>query len=148
MLLFILITLAVSILFLILTDETNLEQLRFISLFSSSIVLILSCLIASKFDFNVYYFQEVISFDFGGLLDLNYSFGLDGISLFFFFLSSLLIFSCLLFIWEEKKLYKEYALNLLVIELFLLVIFSVLDLFLFYIFFEAILIPMYIIIGV
>jgi proton-translocating NADH-quinone oxidoreductase chain M len=78
---------------------------------------------------------------------LNYSFGFDGLSLFFFLLSSLLIFSCILFIWDDEK-FKEYSLNLFLIELFLLIIFSVLDLFLFYIFFEAILIPMYLIIGV
>jgi proton-translocating NADH-quinone oxidoreductase chain M len=59
----------------------------------------------------------------------------------------LLVFACILFIWNDK-FFKEYAINLLVIELFLLVIFSVLDLFLFYIFFEAILIPMYLLIGI
>ena len=58
-----------------------------------------------------------------------------------------MIFLCILFIWNDR-LFKEYALNLLLVELFLLIIFSVLDLFLFYVFFEAILIPMYLIIGV
>ncbi|MFN9953253.1 MAG: proton-conducting transporter membrane subunit, partial [bacterium] len=80
------------------------------------------------------------------LFNLSYSFGIDGISVFFFFLSSLLIFICILFIWNENN-FKKYALKLLLIELFLLIIFSVLDLFLFYIFFEAILIPMYLMIG-
>jgi len=67
--------------------------------------------------------------------------------LYFFFLSSLLIFLCILFIWNDL-LFKEYAISFLVIELFLLIIFSILDLFLFYVFFEAILIPMYLTIGV
>jgi proton-translocating NADH-quinone oxidoreductase chain M len=49
-------------------------------------------------------------------------------------------------VWEEKLL-KEYLLILLVLNLLLLLVFSVLDLFLFYIFFEAILIPMYLMIG-
>ena len=43
---------------------------------------------------------------------------------------------------------KEYALNLLLIELLLLLVFSVLDVFLFYIFFEAILIPMFVLVGI
>jgi len=67
-------------------------------------------------------------------------------SVLFFLLSSLLVFSCTLFIWNEKN-FKEYAINLFLIQLFLLIIFSVLDLFLFYIFFEAILVPMYLLIG-
>ena len=72
-------------------------------------------------------------------MNLSFSFGLDGISIFFFVLTSLLIFLCILFIWNERLL-KEYVLNLLLIELLLLLVFSVLDVFLFYIFFEAILI--------
>ena len=62
-------------------------------------------------------------------------------------LTSLLIFLCILFIWNERLL-KEYVLNLLLIELLLLLVFSVLDVFLFYIFFEAILIPMFILVGI
>jgi NADH-quinone oxidoreductase subunit M len=54
---------------------------------------------------------------------------------------------CIIFIWDEKFL-KEYFITLLVIDLLLLLVFSVLDLFLFYIFFEALLIPMYLIIGI
>ena len=65
---------------------------------------------------------------------------------FFFILSSFLIFLCILFVWEESLL-KEYMLLLLLLDLLLLLVFSVLDVLLFYIFFEAILIPMYIMIG-
>jgi NADH:ubiquinone oxidoreductase subunit 4 (subunit M) len=80
------------------------------------------------------------------MLSLYFCFGFDGISILFFWLSSLLIFLCVLFVWNEFYL-KEYLINLLITELLLLLVFSVLDLFLFYIFFEAILIPMYLIIG-
>jgi len=100
-----------------------------------------------QFDSNFYYFQNLVTYDIGfSLFNLSYSFGIDGVSIFFFFLSSLLIFICILFIWNEHN-FKKYVLTLLLIELFLLIIFSVLDLFLFYIFFEAILIPMYLMIG-
>ena len=118
------------------------------NLFISSIILILSSLLIIQFDNNLYHFQNVITYELGSnFLSFVYSFGLDGISLFFFSLSSLLIFLCILFIWNDP-LFKEYVISLLVIELFLLIIFSILDLFLFYIFFEAILIPMYLTIGV
>jgi proton-translocating NADH-quinone oxidoreductase chain M len=122
--------------------------LRLVSISTSSIALILSTVVLARFDSNSYYFQEVVAYKLDSkLLNLSYSFGLDGISIHFFFLSSLLVFLCILFIWNEKN-FKEYAISLLAIQLFLLIIFSVLDLMLFYIFFEAILIPMYLIIGV
>ena len=141
-------TLFSGIITIFFTDSKNLTVLRGISLLVSGIVLVLSCLILVQFDVNCYFFQYVITYSIGSnFLNLTYSFGLDSISIFFFVLSSLLIFICILFIWNDH-LFKEYALNLLIIELFLLIIFSILDLFLFYIFFEAILIPMYLIIGV
>ena len=127
--------------------SSNIKGIRFLSLISSGIVLILSCALMVQFDCNSYYFQNVVTYNLGScLMNLNFSFGLDGISIFFFVLTSFLIFLCILFIWNERFL-KEYALNLILIELLLLLVFSVLDVFLFYIFFEAILIPMFIMIG-
>jgi len=141
-------TLTLGIFLMALTAKENKNLLRFISIATSSIALILSCVVLDKFNSNIYYFQEVVTYKLdSNLLNLSYSFGLDGISIHFFFLSALLVFLCILFIWGENN-FKEYAINLLLIELFLLIIFSVLDLMLFYIFFEAILIPMYLIIGV
>lgn len=129
-------------------DSKNLKQLRFVSLLTASLILILSCLLLNGFDSNLYFFQYYVTYTFGSdMMNLNYSFGLDNLSIYFFVLSSLLVFLCILFIWNDKY-FKEYSMTLLVIELFLLIIFSVLDLFLFYIFFEAILIPMYLLIGI
>jgi NADH-quinone oxidoreductase subunit M len=137
-----------SILVIFLTDANNRSLLRFLSLTSSGFILILSSFLITRFDTSVYHFQYVSTYAIASdVLGFVYSFGLDGISLLFFFLSSLLIFLCILFVWDDH-LFKEYVLNLLFIELFLLIIFSALDLFLFYVFFEAILIPMYLIIGI
>jgi proton-translocating NADH-quinone oxidoreductase chain M len=137
-----------GIISLFFSNAKNVSFVKSTALFVSSVVLLLSTLIVYFFNKNCFYYQSILTFNFGfELLNLNYSFGFDGLSLFFFLLSSLLIFSCILFIWDDEK-FKEYSLNLFLIELFLLIIFSVLDLFLFYIFFEAILIPMYLIIGV
>lgn len=129
-------------------ENKSTQLIKSLSLFSSGIVLILSCLLLIQFDSNSYYFQNVVTYSLGsGLMNLNFSFGIDGISIFFFVLTSFLIFLCIVFIWNERLL-KEYAMNLLLIELLLLLVFSVLDVFLFYIFFEAILIPMFILIGI
>lgn len=141
-------TLLTSITSLFLTDSKYLYKQKLISLSCSGIVLILSCLLLIEFDPNNYFFQNIITYKIGSqYLNILYTFGLDSISIFFFVLSSLLIFVCILFIWNDK-MFKEYSINLLMIELFLLIIFSTLDLFIFYIFFEAILIPMYLIIGI
>jgi len=140
-------TLIFSLTIIFFLSEFNNKLIKFISLLSSGVVLILSSLLLIQFDCNNCFFQNVIAFPIGSqLLNLSFSFGIDGISIFFFVLTSFLIFICVIFIWNEKLL-KFYVLNLLLIELLLLLVFSVLDLFLFYIFFEAILIPMFILIG-
>ena len=140
--------LLISLLILFFIPSTNIQFIRIFSLISSALVLVLSCALLLQFDCNSYYFQNVVTYSLGSeLINLSFSFGLDGISIFFFILTSLLIFLCILFIWNERLL-KEYTLNLLLIELLLLLVFSVLDVFLFYIFFEAILIPMFLLIGV
>jgi NADH:ubiquinone oxidoreductase subunit 4 (subunit M) len=140
--------LLVTLFSLFFIPKTNIQFIRILSLLSSGIVLVLSCFLLVQFDSNSYYFQNVVTYSLGsGLMNLNFSFGIDGISIFFFVLTSFLIFLCILFIWNERFL-KEYAINLLFIELLLLLVFSVLDVFLFYIFFEAILIPMFILIGI
>lgn len=145
---YVFIILILSIFILLVLPKTNKIVIKQFSLIVSGAILFLCSLILIRFDKNSYYFQNIVYYDVGSsYLNLSYSFGLDGISLFFFFLSSFLIFFCILFVWEEKFL-KEYLLLLLILDLLLLLVFSVLDLFLFYIFFEAILIPMYLMIGI
>ena len=125
----------------------NKNMLRFVGLSSSGIVLILSCLLLVFFNCENYYFQHVITYKIeNSLLNFAFSFGLDGISIFFFVLSSFLIFLCVLFVWNDE-LFKEYLITLLLIDLLLLLVFSAMDLLIFYISFEAILIPMYLMIG-
>jgi proton-translocating NADH-quinone oxidoreductase chain M len=139
--------LCISLISLSFIPGHNVKLIRGVSLFSSAIVLFLSCGLLVQFDCNTYYFQNVIVFALGDQsLNMTFSFGLDGISIFFFVLTSLLIFLCVLFVWDEPLL-KEYVISLLLIELLLLLVFSVLDVFLFYIFFEGILIPMFLMIG-
>lgn len=75
------------------------------------------------------------------------SIGLDGISLFFVLLTTFLIPICLLVSNVESQV-KEYTIAFLILESLMLALFSVLDLFLFYIFFESVLIPLFVIIGV
>ncbi len=80
---------------------------------------------------------------------LSFIIGIDGVSLFFVLLTCFLIPVCLLVAWSSVQVYvKEYYIAFLVMESLMIAVFSVLDLLLFYIFFESVLIPMFIIIGV
>lgn len=82
-------------------------------------------------------------------VNIKVTIGLDAISLFFIILTTFLTPICLLLSRSAIKIYvKEYLLCFLLLEWLLIATFSVLDLLLFYIFFESILMPMLIIIGV
>ena len=141
-------TLILGLLILSITPKSQLSYLRVIALSCSGLTLILSTFLLLEFNNNQYYFQTITLFKVGfDFLNLYLVLGLDGLSILFFVLSSFLIFLCILFIWEESN-FKQYAFALIVLDLLLLLVFSVLDLLLFYIAFEAILIPMYLIIGV
>jgi NADH:ubiquinone oxidoreductase subunit 4 (subunit M) len=74
--------------------------------------------------------------------------GIDSISIAFTLLTSFIIPLCFLFVWPSKFKYKtEYFICLFSIELLIIVVFSVLDLFWFFVLFEAILIPFFLLIG-
>lgn len=137
-------------------NDKNIFFAKTLSLVISSIVLILSVSLLLKFDSFPTIINNFLSINSESCLSFNNSnfiltLNLNGIGLFFFVLSSLLIFLCILFLvnsQNDDNNIKNYLLNLLIIELFLLLVFSVTDLFLFYVFFEAILIPMYLLIGI
>lgn len=82
-------------------------------------------------------------------LGLNPVLGIDGISILYIVLTALLIPICILVSWDTIKIFKkEFIISLISIELLLIGVFSVLDILGFYICFEGVLIPMYLIIGV
>jgi proton-translocating NADH-quinone oxidoreductase chain M len=82
-------------------------------------------------------------------LNLNFILGIDGISLFFTLLTTLLIPICILISWNNINYrIKEYLISFLLLEFLLIGTFCSLDLLLFYIFFESVLIPMFLIIGI
>ncbi|MBA8667001.1 NADH-quinone oxidoreductase subunit M [Holosporaceae bacterium 'Namur'] len=81
--------------------------------------------------------------------NVHYSLGIDGISIFFVLLTTFLLPICILAGWNSiKKRVKEYMINFLVLEALVIGTFCAADILLFFIFFEAVLIPMFLIIGV
>ena len=134
---------------LLVIPSSNRFLLRSVALNCSCLTFILSLFLWVFFNKFVGTFQFVEKFFWIPILNLNFSIGVDGISLFFILLTTLLIPICLLASWDTIKVdLKKYLIAFLVMEFFLIGVFCVLDLLLFYIFFESVLIPMYLIIGI
>ena len=79
---------------------------------------------------------------------INFHIGLDGISLLLYVMTTFLTMICVIASWDVKKHVREYMIAMLVLSTGMLGVFISLDLFMFYIFWEFQLIPMYILIGV
>jgi len=88
-----------------------------------------------------------LNFKWLDFFNINFNFGVDGISIFFIILTTLLIMLCILVNWNTPFL-KINLMCFLVLEFLLVNVFSILDLLLFYILFESVLIPMFLIIGI
>ncbi len=101
------------------------------------------------FNKSIIQFQYIYKVSINIFFNLNFIIGIDGISLVFLLLTTLLIPICFLSNWNNTNYYlKEYFLIFLLLEFFLINVFCSLDILFFYIFFECILIPMFLIIGI
>ncbi len=121
---------------------------KFIALLGAFITLALACYLTCQFDSNLAGYQFVEHYPLVPSLGLDYHVGLDGISILFVLLTALLTPLCFIFVAGsllEKA--KEWLILFLLLESLVIACFASLNLFLFYIFFEAMLIPMYLIIG-
>jgi NADH-quinone oxidoreductase subunit M len=122
---------------------------RSAALLTSVVTFLISLLLWVRFDVTKAGFQFEEKLDWVPALNIGYHMGIDGISLFFILLSTLLTPICILSSWEAVQFrVKEYMIAFLVLETFMVGMFSALDLALFYVFFEGVLIPMFLIIGV
>ena len=122
---------------------------RSVALVTTLATFLISLLLWIRFDPTKAGFQFEEKIAWVPALNIGYHAGIDGISLFFVLLSTLLTPICILASWESIKVrVKEYMIAFLVLETFMVGMFCALDLALFYIFFEGVLIPMFLIIGV
>ena len=139
----------IGILTLLILPKHNFLLLKQVSLCFASVTYLISLFLWVFFNKSIGSFQYVNCFVWLPFENINFIIGVDGISLFFILLTTLLIFLCFLISWNSVSLnLKEYLLSFLILEFFLIVVFCFLDLMVFYIFFESILIPMYFIIGI
>ena len=125
------------------------KLLKLVALNASFLAFIGSLLLWGAFNKSTGFFQFVTQSSWFPILNLNFSLGVDGISLFFLLLTNLLIPLCLLISWDSVgHNLKEFLISFLVLDFLLIGVFCVLDLLFFYIFFETVLIPMYLVVGV
>ncbi len=131
-------------------DEAVIEKnIKHLSLFASLFVLAFGLFMYQNFDASEKGFQFVEKYSWFGDSGISYHLGVDGISIFFVLLSVFLTPICILASWNSVKTrIKEYMIAFLVLESFMIGTFAALDSILFYVFFEGVLIPMFLIIGV
>jgi NADH-quinone oxidoreductase subunit M len=134
---------------LLLIQRTSESLIKWLSLGVSFIVFLVSLLLFTNFDKTTYLMQFTEKYAWIPAWNISYSLGLDGISVLFVLLSTLVTILCILISWDSVKLkMKEFYISLLVLEGAMIGVFCSLDFMLFYIFWEAMLIPMYLLIGV
>jgi len=130
-------------------DEVVARNSRYVALWTSLVTFILSLFLWAYFNSNTADFQFVEKYEWMPAFNISYHLGLDGISILFVLLTTLLTPICILASWTSiKDRVKEYMISFLILETMMIGMFCALDIFVFYIFFEAVLIPMFLIIGV
>jgi len=130
-------------------EETVARNARRVALYMSGFIFLLSVYLMVQFDPKSADFQFTEVYEWFPALNIKYHMGVDGISLFFVVLAAFLTPICILASWRSiTKRVKEYMIAFLVLETFMIGTFCALDTVLFYVFFEGVLIPMFIIIGV
>ncbi|BDW95866.1 NADH-quinone oxidoreductase subunit M [Thalassospira tepidiphila] len=130
-------------------EATVARNSRWVALWTSGFTFLVSLMLWVNFDATTADFQFVEQADWMPGLNISYHMGVDGISVLFVLLATFLTPICILSAWEAiQKRVKEYMIAFLVLETMMVGMFSALDGLLFYLFFEGVLIPMFIIIGV
>lgn len=127
-------------------DEAAQRNAKWLALMATSLTFLVSLGIYFQFDPNNTGFQFVEERDW--IFGLQYKMGVDGISVLFVMLTTFVMPLTILASWNVSTRVKEYMIAFLLLETLMLGVFMALDLVLFYVFFEAGLIPMFLIIGI
>jgi len=141
----------VTVLFILpIKDDTEIgrRNIRNVALLGTVFTFGLSLFIWAGFDSTDFTFQMVENVELAGS-GFSYAMGVDGISVLFIILTTFLMPLCILASWKSvNNRVRDYMVAFLILETMMIGVFCALDIVLFYVFFEAGLIPMFIIIGV
>ncbi len=127
-------------------DEAAQRNAKGIGLMATSATFVFSLFILFQFDPSDTGFQMVEEGDW--IMGLQYKMGVDGISVLFVMLTTFMMPLVIAASWNVQTRVKEYIIAFLLLETLMLGVFMALDMVLFYLFFEAGLIPMFLIIGI
>ncbi|WP_417523833.1 NADH-quinone oxidoreductase subunit M [Marinovum sp.] len=127
-------------------DAAANRNAKWLALIATGATFLISLFILAQFDPADTGFQFVEEAEW--LLGLKYKMGVDGISVLFVLLTTFIMPLCIAASWNISVRVKEYMIAFLVLETLMLGVFMALDIVLFYLFFEAGLIPMFLIIGI
>src|SRR5687767_1348741 len=136
---------AIALLFF---NRVNVKAIRWFSLAISLLTFALSLHLIAHFDSAETDFQYLVDIPWIASAGIHYHMGIDGISVYLIILATLLTPLAVLASWSITDRAKEYFLFMLLLETGMIGVFASLDLFLFYLFWEVMLIPMYFLIGV
>lgn len=129
------------------SDEASANTARWVAMITTLATLAVSVVLVMQFDpaNPAYQFVE----NFAWFAGAGYHMGVDGVSILFVLLTAFLMPICILASWKSiETRVVEYMIAFLVLETLVIGVFCALDLFLFYIFFEGTLVPMFLIIGI
>ncbi|MBA2709129.1 MAG: NADH-quinone oxidoreductase subunit M [Tatlockia sp.] len=130
-------------------DDKNPNVSRYLSLFTVMLTLIMCIPLVMGFDVSSYNMQFVEETAWMPVLGINYTLGIDGLSLLLIMLSIFTNLIVILSTWDSiHKRVGQYMAAFLIMQGLLVGVFSATDAIVFYIFWEATLIPMYLIIGI
>ncbi len=139
----------IGVLLIVLLKPERTTAIKTIGLGVSILTFILSLHLYFRFDSATAAMQFVKRVPWISSLNISYSVGIDGISLLLVLLTTFLTPLVLLASWDSiTQKIKQYVIFMLLLEVGMLGVFCAIDMFLFYVFWEAMLIPMYFIIGV
>ncbi|WP_270729704.1 NADH-quinone oxidoreductase subunit M [Shimia sp. Alg240-R146] len=127
-------------------DAAANRNAKWVALSTTTITFLVSLFVLAGFDPSDTGMQFVE--DYTWLMGLNYKMGVDGISILFVMLTTFMMPLVIWSSWDVTHRVKEYMIAFLLLETLMLGVFMALDLILFYMFFEAGLIPMFLIIGI
>ncbi|GDX22509.1 NADH-quinone oxidoreductase subunit M [Actinomycetes bacterium] len=124
---------------------------KWVALLTSIVVALLGLLIALRFEIDRPGFQFVENYSWIPSFGINYSLGIDGIALVLILMSVILVPIVIVAGWHESEGgrwgSKSFYVLILILETMMIGVFAATDVFLFYVFFEAMLIPVYFLIG-
>jgi NADH-quinone oxidoreductase subunit M len=139
---------AVGAVLLLFYNRDHGRSIRAFALIITLLTFVFSLHLVAEFDSSSPDFQFGVKVPWVPSLGIDYAVGVDGVSLFLILLTAFLTPLAVLASWSVHDRLKEYFVFMLLLETGMIGVFASLDLFLFYVFWEIMLVPMYFLIGV